>query len=74
MRHTIYLPDDLGQRVATHLREHPKLSLSALVQDALEHRLTPPNSGAILDLASFVPHATASARDRAEDRFISRER
>jgi hypothetical protein len=74
MRRTIYLPEQLAERVDTYLREHPGLSLSTLVREALEHRLTPPDPGAILDLAGLVPDASTVARRQAEGRFVRRER
>lgn len=73
MRHTIYLPDELAQRVEGYLRDRPSLSLSALVQEALERRLTPLDPTAILDLAGLVPDASTPARPRAEDRLVRRE-
>ena len=74
MRRTIYLPDELARRLDDYLEEHPGLSLSGLVREALERRLTPPDPGAILDLAGLVPEASVEARLRAEDRFVRRER
>jgi hypothetical protein len=74
MRRTIYLPDELARRVEVYLRDHPEFTLSALVQDALERRLAPPDARAILDLAGLVPEASTPARQWAEDRFVRRER
>ena len=74
MRRTIYLPDDLAERVDGYLREHPGLSFSTLVQQALDGRLAPADPRAILVLAGLVPEASTHAGDRAEDRVAHRER
>jgi hypothetical protein len=74
VKRTVYLPDDLAGRVEAYLREHRSLTFSTLVQEALEHRLTPPDPRAVLDLAGLVPEASTPARQRAEDRVVHRER
>jgi hypothetical protein len=74
MRRTIYLPDEFGKRVEAYLREHPDVSLSTLVREALEERLTPPDPRAILELAGLVSQASTAAGLHAEDRFVRRER
>ncbi len=74
MRRTIYLPDELADRADAYLRAHPGLSLSALVQAALEERLAPPELGGILELAGLVPEAATPAREQAEDAVVRRER
>ncbi len=74
MRRTIYLPEDLAQRVEAYLREHPGVTLSALVREALEQKLSPRDPRAILELAGLVTQASTSARERAEDQFVRRER
>ena len=74
MRRTIYLPDDLARRVEDYLSERPGVSLSALVREALESRLRPPDPAALLELAGLVPEASTGAGERAEDRFVRRER
>jgi hypothetical protein len=74
MRRTIYLPEDLAHRVETYLHEHPGVTLSALVREALENQLCPPDPSAILELAGLVKEASTSARERAEDQFVRRER
>jgi hypothetical protein len=73
MRRTIYLPDELDKRVEAYLREHPGVSLSTLVRQALEERLTPPDPRAILELAGLVPQASRGAARHAEDQFVRRE-
>ncbi len=74
MRRTIYLPDELGRLVEEYLREHPDVTLSALVREALEQKLIPRDPRAILKLAGLVTQASTSACDRAEDQFTRRER
>jgi hypothetical protein len=74
MRRTIYLPDDFGERLDAYLREHPGVSLSTLVREALEDRLAPPDPRAILELAGLVPEASTAAVLHAEDRFVRHER
>jgi hypothetical protein len=74
MRRTIYLPDDLGKRVEAYLRDHPDRSLSSLVREALEERLVPPDPRSILKLAGLIPSASTTASERAEDRYVRRER
>lgn len=73
MKRTVYIPNKLAERVDAYLGRHPDLTLSALVQEALERRLTPPDLRGLLRLAGIVPRATRQARDRAEDQDISRE-
>ena len=74
MRRTIYLPDELGERVEEYLRDHPDRSLSSLVQEALAERLAPPDPQGILELAGLIPTAATTAREHGEDRHIRRER
>ena len=74
MRRTIYLPDDLADRVEQYLRDHPGLSLSALVRESLNARLSPPDPRAILELAGLVPEASMTARQHEENPFGRRER
>ncbi|MBI3971937.1 MAG: hypothetical protein HY332_11660 [Chloroflexi bacterium] len=73
MKRTIYLPDDLAERVEAYLREHPSLTFSTLVQEALAKEVMPPDPSAILDLAGLVPNASTIARERAEDRHVQRD-
>jgi len=74
MKRTVYIPDRLAERVAAYLARHPDLTLSALVQDVLQQRLSPPDPRGILKLAGLVPLASTQARARAEDRHIGRAR
>jgi hypothetical protein len=74
MKRTIYLPDDLARHVEAYLARHRGITLSTLVQEALEERVGPADPREILRLAGLVPKASTSARRRAEDRHISRAR
>jgi|SoiMethySBSTD1v2_1073268.scaffolds.fasta_scaffold934295_2 hypothetical protein len=74
MRRTIYLPDDLAARVNEYLCDNKTLSLSALVQRALERELDPPDLSPLLELAGMVKEAAVHARDHAEDRVVLPER
>jgi hypothetical protein len=75
MKRTVHLPQDLAERVDAYLCEHPELTFSTLVQDALARRVTPADPRALLDLIGLVPEAsTAAARQRAEDRVVGGER
>jgi hypothetical protein len=74
MRRTIYIPDDLAERVDSYLLEHPGTTLSALVQDALDQRLARPSPEAILELLGLVEHASTNARDWAEDQVVFQDR
>ncbi len=74
MKRTVYIPDKLADRVDAYLDRHPDLTLSALVQEALERRLTPPDLRGLLKLAGIVPRVSRHAHDRAEDQDIGRER
>jgi hypothetical protein len=74
MKRTVYLPNDLAERVDAYLCEHAELTFSTLVQDALARRVTHPDPRALLDLIGLVPEASTAARQRAEDRVVGRER
>lgn len=74
MKRTIYLSDDLADRVEQFLSIHPRMTLSGLVQEALEERLAPRDVTALLELAGLVPEASTHARERAEDEVIRHER
>lgn len=67
VKRTIYLPNELDERVVEFLRRHRK-SLSALVQEALEARLTPRDPWAILELSGIVKESTGKPLgERPED-------
>lgn len=55
MKTTIYLRDDLAQKVKDYLEAHPGKTLSNLVQEALEAKIVRANGAAeILKLAGIV--------------------
>ena len=74
MRRTIYLPNDLADRVEQYLRDHPGVSLSALVRESLDARINPPDPRAILQLAGLVPDASMKAREHEENPFGRHDR
>ena len=74
MRRTVYLPDDLAEQVEQYLKDHPQLTFSALVADALRERVAPPDLSAILELAGIVKKAKRRPRLQPEDRAALRDR
>lgn len=74
MKRTVYIPADLARHVEVYLARHPGVTLSTLVQEALEERVRPANAREILRLAGLVAKASTTARRRAEDRHIRRAR
>lgn len=74
MKRTMYLPDELERRVEAYLKTHPRVTFSRLVQEALSARLGREDPRRLLRLAGIVTSASTSARARAEDRPIARER
>ncbi len=75
MKRTIYLPDNLGRRLVTYVRARPGTTLSSVIQEAVEALVGRKDPRRILRLAGIVRHASGpSARHRAEDRTIARER
>lgn len=70
MKRTIYLPDELAQRVDDYLRFHRDLTFSALVQQVLEQLVMPRDRGAILKLAGFVESRRSDTP--SDDSFIDR--
>ena len=67
MRRTVYLPDDLAERLNKYLREHPDETLSSIVQSALEVKLAHKDVSKLLALAGIVQEAPCNAADHAED-------
>ena len=67
MQLTLELPDALAERLKKYLQEHPKETVLSLIQEALEVKLIPKDSSALLKLAGIVTDAPHNARDRAED-------
>ena len=74
MRRTIYLPEQMAEQVDQYLRDHPGMSLSTLVQEALRDRIAPRSLKPLLEIAGFVEHASTQADEWAEDQFVSDER
>jgi hypothetical protein len=74
MRRTVYLPDDLAAQVEEYLRDHPGVTFSGLVSDALRARVAPPDLSAILELAGIVKKAKRRPRLQPEDRVALRDR
>jgi len=71
MKRTIYLPDDLAERLNEYLKQHPEETLSSIVQEALEVKLVHKDVSKLLDLAGIVQNAPCNAGDRAEDYDMS---
>jgi hypothetical protein len=70
---SVYIPQELEQKVQTYLEGHPNETLSSLVQDALESKLQPrPNR--ILELAGFVDSRTTKPRALEQIQQDQRER
>jgi hypothetical protein len=53
MKASIYIPNELEIIVQNYLQDHPEMSLSGLVQEALENKLKP-RRNTLLELAGFV--------------------
>lgn len=81
MKASIYLPSELETTVQSYLDDHPEMTLSSLVQEALESKLKP-RRNRILELAGFVdsrntiprtPQEMADdLRERPEDEIVKR--
>jgi metal-responsive CopG/Arc/MetJ family transcriptional regulator len=66
---SVYIPDKLKDKVEQYLEHHPDISVSGLIQEALEEKVAP-RRNRLLDLAGFVsytPGDRRSAEERAED-------
>jgi hypothetical protein len=61
MKASIYLPNELEIIVQNYLQDHPEMSLSGLVQEALENKLKP-RRNTLLELAGFVSFDTVDKR------------
>lgn len=72
MRRTIYLSDDLAAAVEAYLHDHPQLTLSNLVSEALRTRVAPPDLRAITDLPPLEPEPNRPIPVQPEDRVIFR--
>ena len=58
MQITIDLPEPLAQQLAVYLQAHPQETVSSLVREALEIKLTPKDSSKLLELAGIAAEAT----------------
>ena len=67
MKRTVYLPDDLAERLNEYLKEHPEETISSIVQEALEVKLAHKDVSKLLTLAGIIQNAPCNAADRAED-------
>lgn len=68
MKRTIYLPDELNERISDYLHQNPTVSFSGLIQDALEMKLAQKDLSHILQLAGMVKDAKGpTAAQHAED-------
>jgi hypothetical protein len=83
MKASIYIPNELEDAVQGYLKDHPEMTLSSLVQDALETKIRP-RRNRLLELAGFVefdgvdrrtPEQIAEdTRERPEDEAARRDR
>jgi hypothetical protein len=73
MKASIYLPNELEIIVQNYLQDHPEMSLSGLVQEALEHKLKP-RRNRILELAGFVDSRNTPPRTPEQIAEDERER
>lgn len=67
MKRTVYLPDELAERLNEYLTKHPDETLSSIVQEALEVKLVSKDVSKLLALAGMVQNAPYNAVDHAED-------
>jgi hypothetical protein len=66
MKSSIYIPDKLRDEVQEYLKDHPDLTLSSLIQQALEARIRPrPNT--MLALAGFIN--SGGGKQRTEEQM-----
>jgi hypothetical protein len=72
MRRTIYLPDNLNENVEAYLAENPGMTLSHLVQQLLEERVTPHDLSALLELAGIVTEKSGRIPEQPEDQVVDR--
>lgn len=67
MKRTVYLPNELAERLNEYLTKHPEETLSSIVQEALEVKLVRKDVSKLLALAGVVQNAPCNAVDHAED-------
>lgn len=61
MRRTLYIPDDLWEKLIDYLEQHPQENASSVVQVALKEKLRPRNGERLLELAGMVESAPVDA-------------
>jgi metal-responsive CopG/Arc/MetJ family transcriptional regulator len=66
---TIELPDDLAERVDNYLKEHPGETLSSLIQEVLEIKVSRKDISKLLELSGIVSDAPSHATNYAEDQL-----
>lgn len=66
MKRTVYLPNDLAERLSEYLAEHPGEILSSIVQEALEVKLAHKDVSKLLTLAGIVQEAPCNGAGWAE--------
>ena len=73
MKASVYIPDKLTDEVQEYLKDHPDLTLSSLIQQALEVRIRPrPNT--MLALAGFIKSGSSKQRTQQQMREDAVER
>lgn len=73
MKSSVYIPDNLSDKVQKYLENRPDLTLSGLIQEALEEKIAP-RRNRLLDLAGFVSFDPAHSDRRSEEERVSDSR
>lgn len=74
MKRTVYIPNDLDEKIEEYLAEHPEETLSSIVQEALCRKVAQKNVATFLAFAGIVEDESCNARDRAEDAVFTKEK
>ncbi len=74
MKRTVYIPNDLDEKIEEYLAEHPEETLSSIVQEALCRKVAQKNVADFLALAGIVKDESCNARDRAEDAVFAKNK
>lgn len=69
MKRTIYLPDDIAERLNQYLINYPNETFSSVIQEALEAKLAQKDVSKLLSLAGILQNVSCNAADNAEDRI-----
>ncbi len=67
MKRTVYIPDDLAEKLHQYLDDHPDQTLSSIVQEALEVKFAARDISKLLALSGIVQEAPRNAAENAED-------